>query len=190
MIDLGTIFLFLALLVPVGLFIARPLMERRSISVSDEEQALSELMAERDRLLDAIQELDMDKTMGKIPEDVYPAQRNDLLLRGAEVLRKIDNFQEYTQAEGPDIQLEAAIAARRAESDTPTDPEPVPDPEPVLERVLAGSFEDDQLEDLIAARRTAHAGKAAGFCHQCGTAVQKNDRFCSNCGTTVDSAHS
>ncbi len=66
MIDLGTIFLFLALLVPVVLYVARPLMERSSVSVSEEEQTLSALMAEQDRLLDAIQELDLDHTMGKI----------------------------------------------------------------------------------------------------------------------------
>jgi hypothetical protein len=185
MIDLGTIFLFLALLVPVGLYIARPLMERRSLAVSDEEQALSALMAERDRLLDAVQELEMDKVMGKIPEDVFPAQREDLIRRGAEVLRKIDKFYEKYQVEDPDLQLEAAIAARRTESDTSTDPEPILEPEPVLERIAAGSYEDDRLEDLIAARRQAHAGKATGFCPQCGTAIQKNDRFCSNCGTIV-----
>ena len=185
MIDLGTIFLILALLIPVSLYIVRPLMERRSISVSEEEQALSSLMAERDRLLDAIQELDMDNTMGKIPEDVYPVQRADLLRRGAEVLRKIDNFYEQYQVDDPDRELEAAIAARRAEAEPPTDPEPVPAPEPVLERVMAGGFQDDQLEDLIAARRRAQSGKASGFCPQCGTAIQKHDRFCSNCGTTV-----
>ena len=185
MIDLGTIFLILALLIPVALYIARPLLERRSFSVSDEEQALSALMAERDRLLDAIQELDMDNTMGKIPDDVYPVQRVDLLQRGAEVLRQIDKFHEKYQVEDPDLQLEAAIAARRAESETPADTEPALEPEPVLEPVMAGGFEDDQLEDLIATRRRAHAGKAAGFCPQCGTAIQKHDRFCSNCGTTV-----
>ena len=47
MIDLGTILIFLALLIPVGLYIARPLMDRGSVSVSEKEQTLSALMAER-----------------------------------------------------------------------------------------------------------------------------------------------
>ena len=186
MIDLGTIFLFLALLIPVVLYVARPLLERSSVSVSEEEQTLSALMAERDRLLDAIQELDLDHTMGKIPADIYPAQRADLLRRGAEVLRNIDNFQGHDQIESGDMQLEAAIAARRAGSETAADMEPLP--EPVLEPVMAGGAgsNDQAIEDMIAARRGTQAGKAAGFCHQCGQAIRKQDRFCANCGTTVD----
>lgn len=83
--DIGSILLILGLLLLVTLFIARPLMEKRSVVVSQEEHELSALLAERDRLLNALQELDFDYAMGKIPEEEYPAQRSVLLQRGAEV---------------------------------------------------------------------------------------------------------
>jgi hypothetical protein len=111
-----------------------------------------------------------------------------LLRRGAEILRKIDAFYEQHQIGGADIQLEAAIAARRAGSETAADMEPLPEPEPVPEPVMAGAAgsADQAIEDMIAARRGTHVGKAAGFCHQCGQAIRKQDRFCANCGATVD----
>src|SRR3989337_3677596 len=91
--DIGSIFLILALLVLVGLFIGRPLFERKAISVSEEEHELSSLLAERDRLLNALQELDFDYSLGKIPEDDYPAQRALLVQKGADILRQLDTYQ-------------------------------------------------------------------------------------------------
>ena len=74
--DLGAIFLLISVAVLTGLFIARPFIERRRIfSVSASNQELSSLLAERDRLIGALQELDFDHTLGKIPASDYPAGR-------------------------------------------------------------------------------------------------------------------
>lgn len=190
--DLGSLLLVLALLVLVGLFVARPLFERKAIPVpalaEQEDQELSTLLAERDRILNALQELDFDRDLGKVPEPDYPAQRAALLQRGAEVLRRLD--ERRARASAGD--LEAAIASRRLESGRGAAPRPARRPSngdgsvllpvPVGEQAAAG---EDDLEALLAARRRERHEKAAGFCPQCGQPIRKTDRFCPKCGATL-----
>lgn len=170
MLELGSLFLALALLLVVALYVGRPLLERRSVSVSEQDREVSALLAERDRILDALQELDFDHALGKIPSDEYPAQRARLLKRGADALRDLDQLQASEAEATAEDRLEAAIAARRA--DTGKERPPVPP--------------DDPLETMIAARRRERSEKAAGFCPGCGQPVGKSDRFCARCGTTLD----
>ena len=61
--DLGSIFLVLGLLVLVGMFIARPFVERKATGFTQEDHEYSGLMAERDRVLNALQEIDFDFTL-------------------------------------------------------------------------------------------------------------------------------
>ncbi len=72
--DIGSLFLILTIVLLVGLYVGKPFMERRSDNVSEKERRLSGLMAERDRILDTLQELDFDHAMGKIPAEDYPTQ--------------------------------------------------------------------------------------------------------------------
>jgi hypothetical protein len=176
--DIGSIFLILGLLVLVGLFVVRPLVERSAVAVSQEEHQLSALMAERDQILNALQELDFDFNLGKIPEDEYPAQRAALLQHGANILRKLDEYQPSVRTVDAQDRLEQAIAQRRADA-------------AVMPRNGAGSrlkvstvaaAQDDDLEALIAARRRERTEKAAGFCSQCGSPLQQSDHFCPKCG--------
>ncbi len=160
--DIGSIFLILSLAILVALFVARPFLESARNLSNREEQEISSLLAQREGILRALQELDFDYTLGKIPEEEYPLQRKALLARGAEVLRQLDALQPQ-QPPDTDAQdrLEAAIAARK--------------------QALADV--DDPLEAAIAARRRARQDKAAGFCTQCGAPLQRSDRFCPRCGT-------
>jgi rubrerythrin len=181
--DIGSLFLILGLLILVGLFVARPFFERTARAVSQEEQALSALMAERDRVLNALQELDFDFALQKIPEAEYPAQRAILLQKGVEILRQIDAYQPQAAATDVEARIEAAIAARRADAAR----------QPVS-RAAAGAAAtvleapDDELERMLANRRRQRSEKAAGFCPQCGGPVQKSDRFCPRCGATLHEA--
>src|SRR5215203_3926099 len=88
--ELTAIFFSLAVLILVGIYLYAPFMERRARRVTEEEHELSALMAERDRVINSLQELDFDFKLGKIPEEDYPAQRTTLLQKGADLLRRID----------------------------------------------------------------------------------------------------
>ena len=166
--DIGALFLTLAVAILVAMFLAQPYLERRTKLVSAEEFEHSHLLAERDHYINALRELDFDYELGKVPEEEYPEQRADLLQKGADALRKLDEY-EGTKATSAEDRLEAVIAARRADA---TD---APDVAPTLNT-------DDDLESLIAARRAKRKTKSNGFCPNCGHAVMEIDKFCTNCG--------
>jgi hypothetical protein len=185
--DIGSILILFALLLLIGLFIIRPVLDgKNSTPVSQEEHELSALLAERDRTINALQELEFDQLLGKIPEEDYPVQRARMLQYGAEVLRKLDEYQGSTASAGEqqspaEDRLEQVIASRRAASGSP---------DTVVKTLLPktgnGNGEpDDALEALIAQRRRSRQGKAAGFCHQCGSPLQKSDQFCPRCGGQI-----
>jgi hypothetical protein len=178
--DIGSLFLILGLLVLVGLFVTRPLFEGGAIPVSAEEHERSALLAERDRVINALQELDFDYSLGKIPKEDYPAQRAALLQKGAEVLRKLDDYQVEGSAAGAEDRIETAIAARRADSLPVATTVPANGGRRVPSAVNGG--QDDELEAIIAARRRQRNEKAGGFCPQCGGPVLKSDQFCPKCG--------
>ena len=171
--ELGAIFLILAVLVLVGLFVSRPFIEsRRAYAVSAEEHELSHLLAERDSLITALQELDFDHVLGKIPAEDYPNMRAALLTHAADVLRRIDELQpQKTSVADAESRVEAAIAARRADASSAAQ--------------LPASVSDDDLEARIAARRAQRKEKSGGFCPNCGKPVLRSDRFCPSCGKAV-----
>jgi hypothetical protein len=79
--ELGSLFLILAVLVVVGVYLYAPLATRaRRLSTGDTHE-ISALQAERDRVINALQELDFDFKLGKIPAEDYPEQRAELLQR-------------------------------------------------------------------------------------------------------------
>jgi hypothetical protein len=153
--DIGSILIILALLIVVVGFIARPILEKRGVSVTDSSRKISALQADRDQVLMVLQELDMDHTMGKILTEDYDAQRPSLVARGARILRELD-------------QLGALTATT----------------------IKSNGHEDQDMDAVIEAeimrRRKTPTDKSAGFCSQCGNALQVGDRFCTSCGAKVE----
>lgn len=163
--DLGAILILLALVVAVAVFLAAPLMRSAHPRSMEDSQDVSELLAERDRIINSLQELDFDHNLGKVPEEAYPEQRADLLQRGAAILQELDTLAPRaasTKSAASRIEQAAAAGERSAE-------------------VLA----DDRIESLVAARRAARRSKSAGFCPRCGKPVLTSDRFCPNCGKSL-----
>ncbi|MBX3005880.1 MAG: hypothetical protein KF821_08675 [Anaerolineales bacterium] len=108
--DIGSLFLLLALLVLAGLFVARPLIVESDAAL---DPALADLQAEHQRVLDALLELDGDWDLGKVPEEIYRPQRQQLLAEGAAALRAIERLplEEAAPASAEADELEAIIAA-------------------------------------------------------------------------------
>ena len=115
--DLGSILIILALVLLAAAFIARPLVEHKGVLVTEEDNRLSALHAERDRVLDALQELDSDHAMKKIIPGDYQIQRGGLLARGVEVVKAIDKMEavavESSSEMDVEAELEAAVARLR-----------------------------------------------------------------------------
>ncbi|HJW90316.1 MAG TPA: zinc ribbon domain-containing protein [Anaerolineales bacterium] len=195
--DIGSIFLILALLVLVGLFVARPLFERKSngasLDTGDEEHTHSAFLAERDRILNTLEELDFDHLLGKIPSADYPGQRALLVQRGAEVLRQLDLLAAQPATNDLEARIEAAIAARRADAGRRTPAHAIREKREKMEALAGAGNEslrlepgkDDDLELQLAARRRERPDRSAGFCPNCGRPVQKSDSFCPKCGTPL-----
>ena len=178
--EIGSIFLILALLLVVGLFVGRPFFDsKKELLVSASDQAdheRSALLAERDRVMTALWELDFDFSLGKIPEEDYPSQRTALLHKGAQLLRQLDALQPDQEAGDAEARLEAAISARRMTASASNGRAGSAVPNAQL------AAQEDEFEVMLANRRRIRQEKAAGFCPQCGQPVHKSDRFCPKCG--------
>ena len=161
----AAIFLLLILMAIIVIFVSRPFFKRRQARAEDGNNELSSLLAERERLLSALQELDFDHTLGKIPAEDYPTQRAALLKKGADVLRQLDAI--------------TPVARKRMEINRNRDKGDIKQ---------APMLTDDDVEDLLSKRRNIKKDKTAGFCPTCGKPVLESDIFCPSCGSTLKTA--
>ena len=187
--EVGSIFLTLALAVLVILFVGRPLLRQNgskpaagTAATDDLEHRRSTLLAEHDRLLATLQELDFDQALGKIPAEDYPVQRGALMQRAAGILRELDQIQGQAVAQTAEERIEQAVAARRTDAAVAGRAAAAPAGAAAPQAVAV----QDDLEALIASRRIQRQEKSAGFCPKCGRPVQKSDKFCSACGTVLN----
>ena len=199
--DIAALFFTLAILVLVAMYLYAPLARRYARAVTEEEHELSALMAERDRVINALQELDFDFKLGKIPSEDYPTQRVNLLQKGADILKKID---ELTSEERSGSRRVHTDALRTKDSSQRKEKLRNPGSSPVfatqsaedrIEQAIAArradasiaepEIADDDLEALISARRRKRKEKSAGFCPKCGKPVTLSDRFCPSCGKAL-----
>ena len=167
--SIGSIFLILAVLIGVALYLAQPYLERRTRRMTSETRETSALLAERDRVVNALQDLDFDFKLNKIPAEDYPVQRAALLQSGAEILKQLDALHLIEGSSSAEDRVEKAVAARRADSAS----------------AQASVRDDDEIEAMIASRRSGRKEKSAGFCPRCGKPVLSSDRFCPSCGKSL-----
>ena len=157
--DIAAIFLTLAVLILVGAYLYAPFLRGYGHRITSEERELSALLAERERVLSSLQELDFDYKLGKIPEEDYPVQRTSLLQKGSDILRKIDTLSFEMPPEEP----------KRAKKPVAVKPK----------------ISDNDLENMISQRRMTRKTQFDGFCPKCGKPVMADDRFCPSCGKAL-----
>jgi hypothetical protein len=170
--ELGSTFLLLAVIVLVSLYLYTPFMARVR-RVTEDSYEVSALLAERDRVINSLQELDFDNNLGKIPAEEYAPQRALLLQKGAEILRKLDELTSASSVlsvvEGRGDNTQARIE-KEVRADAPA---------------KTAELSDDDIESMLAARRNQRKEKSAGFCPKCGKPVLVTDRFCPACGKSL-----
>ena len=175
--DIGSILLLLGILVVVMLFIFQPFIDERrnkvlitqALPAIEKEMHISSMLAERERILRALQELDFDFNLGKIPEEDYPTQRQFLLQKGAEVIKKLDEVSGDDQSNDQLQRIEDIIGVDQSEGSGGA------------KKIV----KDVDVESLIAARKRSKESKPDGFCPKCGKPISKIDKFCSKCGHTL-----
>jgi len=156
--EIGAIFLTLAVLLLAVLFISKPfLFPVKEHKAGSENARISALLADKDRYLGLIQELEQDHSLGRITDEDYPAMRSDLILKASNTLRKIEEL----------------------DSETPHQTNQAPFTRTVTEQRI-------ELDDLLAKRRAQKKDRTDGFCPHCGKPVIKSDKFCSHCGKKIE----
>jgi hypothetical protein len=176
--DIGSLLLIISISILVILFVFRPFLANLSTGneidpgVESEIQNLdhqySALMAEKERLLRALSDLESDQSMGKIPEEDYPVQRAHFLTEGARVLQNLDSIEEKLTQISSTIPNSTQFDLPLSEYEAQVKP-----------------GEADPIEEMVASRRRLREEKSAGFCPRCGKVIQKSDVYCPRCGVKV-----
>jgi len=109
---IGTILIGLALLTVIIALVISPLLEPRRPAVEPPNLRES-LQAEREGVIRAIRELDLDFRTRKLNDDDYKTLREAQVQRGAAVLRELDQLEA---SDDIDAQIEDRIAHIRREA--------------------------------------------------------------------------
>ena len=97
---IGSILLVSALAFLVLFYLSIPFLTNASLG-QEEGSKRSSLLAERERILAAVLELESDRELQKVPDDVFAIQRKTLIEKGAQVQKELDKFpQEEDSDEG------------------------------------------------------------------------------------------
>lgn len=173
--ETGAILFSLAMILLVAAYVLQPLAGSGRGGYRDSSRELSALQAERDRVLDSIQEIDMDHSMGKVSEEDYQRQRQVLAVEGAEILKSIDELRQNGTPDESAMELEAAVARLRGKSSV-TSME--------LETAVADARGKSSAPSPQLAQSASDPIEEA--CPTCGERILREDRFCSNCGEALE----
>ncbi len=156
--SIGSILLGLALLIVVGLVLAQPFLtpQEREVRPRSRKQ---QLLAQKEAVLEEIRLLDFDFDTGKIHEEAYQPQRDQLMAFATAVLKELDTLGETAPSDDVAAQIEAAVSRVRAQKQGL--------PEPAFAPVKATAVP---------------ANGQTQFCPQCGVKVSAGDKFCAACG--------
>jgi hypothetical protein len=75
-----------------GVIVLRPFLEQKQAKIPSKAGVYDSLLAERERLLSAIEELDLDLELSKISPGEHAQDRNLLLSQAADVLKELDRY--------------------------------------------------------------------------------------------------
>lgn len=109
------------------LWILLPLFQRKSSSrgAAEAQKQREQLLMAYERILSNIHDLDEDQSTGKMPAELYQAEREYRVRQGVAVLKALDAFdaqQPVTSTpeadEDLDRRVEAAVAAYRAKANS------------------------------------------------------------------------
>jgi len=163
--DITSVLLIASIALASAAFILRPFLFGRmdmkemnkSVENPNREHLRSSLLAEKERILSAIQELDFDQALQKIPEDQYPVQRAEMMEKAAGILKQLDDLEVNQNSSG------SSVAPGQ--------------------KYTTGDY--DEVEALIAKHRIEGKRKINEFCPHCGKPITDKDKYCPKCGKPI-----
>lgn len=141
-----------ALFLGVVYMIIRPFLAPEEIY--DEAVNSPELVSQKNRVIGAIREIDMDYQTGKLSEEDYQLLRSRYTAAAAEIIRRMDAEAEEAarkEAEAPAQEPATASEDGATGAEAPESPEPAETPE-ITE---TPDTPDDELERMIAERKAS-----------------------------------
>ncbi len=124
--DGASILIVLSLAVLTVIFIAQPLVVPRRNAASCREDWLADVRAQLEQQLRLLEEIELDREMGKISPEEFAAERPAMVARAAALMRQADEMQasgamgeEYQELEA---EIEAEVARRRGRASFPAAP--------------------------------------------------------------------
>lgn len=158
--ELGAMFIGLAMLVATVPVVARPLKEKKS-KPNPKSTNFTNPDEQKQTVLLALSDLDFDFRTGKVSDDDYSLLRAQLVAEAATYIQSENSIE--------DDQIEAMIKARKASQAK------------VQECPNCGK------ETEAGSHFCSHCGKAVETnCPSCSKAVQISDLFCKACGTKLE----
>ncbi len=134
-----------------------------------------------------LEEIELDRQMGKLSEDDYRALRRGIERAGAQAKQTADGTPTAAPlAEAPDVPVAHATASSRASHSAPragSDPPPFPARSAQPSATAASAVPtalDDLAEQLVRQYREKQS-----TCPTCGVRPEPDARYCSNCGRVL-----
>jgi hypothetical protein len=177
-------------------------VRRREVALSEVDPELSDLLSERDTVLQAIRDLDFDYRLGKLSDEDYKALRAQYTARGVAILQQLDAAAglagEPAPASEPGVEsLDEVIEAevrRLREHRAPTEPRPAAPPAADLEAKIEAEVRKLRARPKPAATPSPQpqpvaaevsASQAVGRCPDCNEPYLPGDKFCARCGRAL-----
>ena len=148
----GSLLVVLLIFILSGLFIIRPFLVKSEITGRSSSSLYDSLSAERERILSAIEETDLELELTKISPEEHSRNRDILLAEAAVILQKLDKHQKPGKVKKPTSQKV--------------------EPEDDLEKMISDRKKQIRADQSLTC---SHCGKAVKendqFCSHCGEAL-------------------
>lgn len=175
-------FLFLAALASgVVLFVLFPIFARasevsqRPTAIAQERRSLSE---KKERLYEAIKDVEFEYQAGKLSDTDYKSVRTDCLAQAAKVIARLEEIDESDAAGAKATEEKDSIAVERS-------PESAPESTKVASGPSCPSCKQPNPAAAQFCMRCGSKMTSPANCPQCGTELQNEARFCTACGVTI-----
>ncbi|MGH9460172.1 MAG: zinc ribbon domain-containing protein [Vicinamibacteria bacterium] len=177
-----TLLFLAALAAGVVLFILFPVFARYgevSMTPTADARKRKDLTEQKERLYDAIKDLDFEHRAGKLSDADYQKVRSDLVSQAAAIIAQLDEVPEHVvPAELPQQAQQAQQAQRETPAESSADVTPPDEPTCASCGQVnpAGARFCFQCGERIA---------APASCPECGTELPKEARYCTSCGVAM-----